>query len=312
MIYRSSRSKTAVNYALAVGWGAWSELGVSGWARTHQRWAIDPEPLIIYTAALGDRDPRLRDEVTDWCVRYNRYVSSVRLRNLLGPQKDRIKDEWGEFAATVKARAGVRWPGATSQRLDYRVTGRSALRDLTEPSLVCLRMKAMFGVGARTEILRYLLLGHGKQASVVALASGTSYLKRIIGDECETLERAGVLSLKVVSNRFYYSLARRRELKAFVGALPPICPNWAALTRVMLTLVQLEEAATSLPQRALVVEARQALREIEDDLDTLGIPGPAATHGGALASAMNQWTEETLSELAAGDWPGIPARGRET
>lgn len=40
--------------------------------------AISPEPLILFTAGLGDADPRLRDEATDWCVRYGRYVSAAR------------------------------------------------------------------------------------------------------------------------------------------------------------------------------------------------------------------------------------------
>ena len=64
-------------------WSVWAELGVSGWGRAHQGWAIDVEPLIIFTAAIGERDPRLRDEATDWCVRNWRLVSRVRLRNIL-------------------------------------------------------------------------------------------------------------------------------------------------------------------------------------------------------------------------------------
>ena len=54
-------------------WGAWSELGVSGWSRTHMTWAIDPEPLIVFTA-IADLDPRLRDEALDWCIRNSRHA----------------------------------------------------------------------------------------------------------------------------------------------------------------------------------------------------------------------------------------------
>ena len=55
--------------ALDLCWGAWAELGVSGWGRTHQDWAIDPEPLVVFTVAVAESDPRLRDEVMDWCIR---------------------------------------------------------------------------------------------------------------------------------------------------------------------------------------------------------------------------------------------------
>jgi len=303
MTYRSGLKKRVVDYALDLCWGAWSELGVSGWARTHQHWGVDPEPLVVFTAALGDRDPRLRDEATDWCIHNHRYISRVRLRNILRQWNGDIPDLWGEFAGTVNARAGVHWPGATSERAEYRITGRSSLRSLEEPSLVCLRMKAMFGVAARTEILRSLLFGDGHHVSVVALATATAYMKRIVAEECETLERAGVLSVRIIRNRFYYSLARRAELTDFVGRLPTICPDWTALLRVVQTLVRLEEAATTLPQRALVVEARRALREIEDDLDTLGVAGPPETRGPALDEAMRQWSAQLLRSLAAGDWP---------
>ena len=33
--------------ALALAWSLWTELGVPGWSRRHQDWAIDPEPLIL-------------------------------------------------------------------------------------------------------------------------------------------------------------------------------------------------------------------------------------------------------------------------
>jgi hypothetical protein len=47
-------------------------LTAARWTRTHTDWAIDLEPLIMFTAALGDEDPRLRDEATDWCIRNGR------------------------------------------------------------------------------------------------------------------------------------------------------------------------------------------------------------------------------------------------
>lgn len=41
-----SAAASFADRALALAWGAWAELGVSGWASTHGNWAVDPEPLI--------------------------------------------------------------------------------------------------------------------------------------------------------------------------------------------------------------------------------------------------------------------------
>src|SRR4051812_34911544 len=93
-----------------LAWSQWTELGVSGWTRRHADWNVDLESLIILTAALKDADPRLRDESTDWCIQYGRFVSAARLRTLerLCDSASRLAFE--EYAATVRAHAHVNWP----------------------------------------------------------------------------------------------------------------------------------------------------------------------------------------------------------
>ena len=107
MAISSRRSAaTFADQSLALAWGAWTQLGVSGWTSTHGDWAVDPEPLILFTAWLGDADPRLRDEATDWCVQNWRHISKARLKNLLREQPDDVAAAFGEFGATVAAHAG--------------------------------------------------------------------------------------------------------------------------------------------------------------------------------------------------------------
>jgi DNA-binding transcriptional ArsR family regulator len=292
------------DHALALAWGAWAELGVSGWTNTHGSWAIDPEPLILLTAGLGDRDQRLRDEATDWCIHNWRFVSRVRLRNLLREQPEAVTENYGEFAATVSKHAGVTWPGETQARERYRVTGRSTPPPLAQASLICLRARATFGVSARAEILRHLLARQGRAVSVARLSELTGYAKRNIAEESETLERAGVLGLRVMTNRFMYSLARRTELEALIGDLPDVFPNWTALLAVVLALLHLEEAEERLPHEAFVVEVHRILRDIEDDLDELEIDGPRRRpRGAALWTEFKEWGDELMADLGAGRWP---------
>jgi hypothetical protein len=282
-------------------WGAWVELGVSGWGRTHQNWAIDPEPLIIFTASVGHADPRLRDEATDWCIRNWRYVSGTRLRNILRLQPD--DEAWGVFSATVNARAGVHWPAATNEHRAYRVTSRSTVRPLSEPSLVFLRMRAMFGVGARTEILRFFLLNPGSRVTAAALAEATNHAKRNIAEACDLLVQADVLSQRTVGNRFYFSLLNARAITTFVGATPSIAPDWNALLRVVGTIDTLSDRAREVSADVLVVEVHQAALEIGDDLDRLGIQGPHRIRGAAFLDVWNQWAAEVMTDIASGEWP---------
>jgi hypothetical protein len=300
-----SRRPTATfgGQALALAAGAWSELGVSGWTSTHRDWGIDPEPLILFTAWLGDADPRLRDEATDWCIRSWRYVSKARLKNLLREQPGDVRQAFGEFSATVATHAGTPWPGGTEPR-PYEPTGRSTLPPLQLPSLAWLRLRAMFGVGARAEILRCLLSREGEQMTVARLAALTGYTKRNVADECDSLRQAGVLSVRTRGNRLYYALARPSELRTFVGELPAVRPDWTAMLDVARELLTLEQLARDTAAEAVAVHARSTLRRMEGNLDELGIEPPRESIRGAdLWPALQRFAMHHVGSWSVGQWP---------
>lgn len=289
-----------IDQGVALAWGAWAELGVSGWTTTHQAWAVDPEPLIVFTAFLEDADPRLRDEATDWCIRNWRHVSKTRLKNLVNEQPPEVRDAFGVFSATVSSHAGITWPHRTEPRR-YTVTGRSVSPQLEKPSMIWLRMRATFGLGARTEILRYFLAPDAQRASVAAIAETISYTKRNVADECESLAEAGMLTVRPVRNRYLYSLAKRNELESLVGPLPGIRPNYSAIFNVARELIKLEQQASSATIRTLPVKARKTLDRIELDLDELAIDPPTAT-GSEIWPALKVLGTQTLGVWSLGLW----------
>ncbi len=283
-------------------WGLWSELGVSGWARTHQHWAIDPEPLIAFSPAVLASEPRLRDEATDWCVRNWRHVSVVRLRNLLRVNESEQTSTWGEFAATVNRFSGAaKWPHATTER-SYTVTGRSALRPLSERSMIYLRMRSIFGLGARAEVLRYLLLTH-ERSTASMLAAQTNYTKRNVADACDSLAQAGVLRSKQVGNRLYFSLADEAALATFLGPAPHILPDWAALLRVVNTLFHWSVFEEKANERVLTVETHQVFGEIREDLESLQLQAPANASGAEFLPIWRNWSSTLMKSLASGEYP---------
>ena len=267
------------NSVLEFCWGLWSELCVPGWGRAHEKWAIDVEPLVVFTATIGDRDPRLRDEALDRCIRYSRLVSVVRLRNILRGMPDKALSAWGPFAATVNVRAGAKWPGAEDP-LSYTITGRSTLRPFTEPSMTYLRIRSIFGVGARAEILRCLLYNvESDRVSVQMLADQTNYGKRIVAEAAESLAQAGILRQRLNSNRNVYKLADRTSLQRFIGAQPTYTPEWTDLLLVVGTLLEISDRWEESSAAVLRVEIRRALRRIEAALDEHGIAGPDERSG---------------------------------
>jgi hypothetical protein len=301
----SSRQRASLHeLEIELLWGAWSELGVSGWGRTHRNWVVDPEPLILRTAEVAEADPRLRDEALDWSIHYWRYISRARLRVLLRNRTDDAADAWGWFAATVNAHSPARWPGGTDE-IPYKITGRSSLPTLKQPSRAWLRMRAAFGVGARTEILRYFLSGPSL-GSTTGISEWGGYGKTNIANECDSLEKAGVLRRRQIGNRFYYSVARSEALQDFVGEIAPYRPSWTALLGVTAALVELEDAAGRLPHPVLMVEAHKTNGRLDELLDQLDIEErPDLSRPDEYWPKTRDFAHAYLSAWASGEW--VPA-----
>jgi DNA-binding transcriptional ArsR family regulator len=234
----------------------------------------------------------------------------VRLRNILRDRTDETLESWGSFAATVNARAGIDWPCAGSAR-DYQVTGKAVLRPLIEPSMTYLRIRSIFGLGARSEILRYLLYNVDfDRISAQMLADGTNYGKRNVSEAAESLAQAGILRQRVYSNRHVYSLVDEPTLKRFVGPQPSCAPEWNALLLVVSTLFEIADRFKESSTDVLLVETRRALRRIELALDANGLPGPEKKSGIEAVTEWQRWAGQLMRALAAGQWLGEEVNSR--
>lgn len=249
-------------YVLDCLWSQWREFGVSGTVpRRHADDFIDPEPLIAFTATHSDLDPRLRDESIDWIIGYSTYVSKARLKNVL--------TEWGlledplfrAYAATVNANGNAGWPAAGAKPLAFRSRSRTLLEDLTRPALVSLRVRAIFGVGARSELIRALLSRSPTALTAADLSADTSYGKRNVLNELEPLRFAGVVKSVRVANADRFSLAKVEELRALVGPLPRRHERW---TRTFGALHEILEVARRGVKQSPLERAVQAARLLEE------------------------------------------------
>ncbi len=285
--------------ALDLAWSLWAELGVSGWQRRHRSHAIDPEHLILFTAFIGDADPRLRDESTDWCITYGRSVSTARLKNLLAREMPAARLSFGATAATVNAASGLRWPGATEPRRFQR-TNRSRVADFGRPSLVVLRLRALFGVGARAEIVRAFVADPAARLTASDLASDAGYTKRNIAESLDALRMAGLLEVAPRRNQLVYRLAAAKWLATLPGDMPLCFPAWRSVFRIIARTLETARRATTVGPGARAVEAADALHDLEADLSAVGPVPPNMGLSPDPWSDFEQWALAFATTWASG------------
>lgn len=217
-------------------WSQWTELGVAGVVRKHQNVLIDPEVLILLTALVSQYDPRLRDEALDWCTRHNQYISISRLRVLAKGFGDTVNQPYSEFAATLNSVSSANWPLLTAAvPLKFKPSGKSQLPRLELPSLLYLRMRSIFGVGARADLLS-LLLTQEPTTSSAADATEAGYTKRNLAEVMDGFVRAGIFGASAVRNQRHYEFAKRDLMLQLIGSIPNFTPRWGHILEVVIPI----------------------------------------------------------------------------
>lgn len=256
-----------------LAWSLWTELGVAGVERRHARHSIDPESLIIFTADLGDTDPRLRDESMDWCIRYDSFISEVRLRNLLKTQDEVTRNAFGEYAATINANGSARWPVPSGTApLSFTPSGKSVV-DFSRPAVLRLRMRALFGVGARAELLT-AFLGEPAASKSASELTVVGYAKRNVAQVLSELHSAGLLQARPIQNRIHYRLARVDALRALAEPLPDFFLDWSMLLTFAAAARHLAMRPMDPSWRVSAVAVNQLLMHFETTLASFDEPVP--------------------------------------
>lgn len=287
---------------LDLAWSLWTGLGVPGQIDNHTDHAIDPEALIIFTAVLGDMDPRLRDEATDWCIRYGNLVSGARLKNLLANEPQMVHQRYGEFAATVAMHSSLRWPGRTSPR-EHTPKARSKIHAFDRKSHVVLRLRGLLGVGARAEVVRSFLASPSGKFTATDLATETNYTKRNVAQVLEALRLVGFVKAFPIRNHVCYTITNKRntQLREQLAPMPTVFLRWSYILRLITSLF---EAMKRLEQKSDVVrsvEIRAAIDELNDVFHWTDLTQPKSEmRGPNFWLEFVSWLKSTVDKLAAG------------
>lgn len=277
-------------------WSLWAEFGIAGVvARRHANEYIDPEALILFTAVEGDLDPRLRDESIDWVVQYGTHLSKTRLKNLRAAWKVSTDPGFARYAATVNTHATLGWPTG-GRPLPFRPRSRGGLRDLSGPSLIALRLRALFGVGARAELMR-AFLGDPAFATAAALSANTNYGKRNVQNALEVLRFAGLVEVRRVGNADQFRLANERALLGLVGPAPRAFPRWNLLLPRVLHLRRLIRSGAGRSDLENAITAHRFVEAEADALRGAGLLVAPLPGGQAAWPAFTAWADRAIRSL---------------
>jgi hypothetical protein len=273
-----------VSAALRVAWQQWTALGVSGTVAPPDH-ALDLEALILFTPILEHDDPRLWDEALDWCAHHaQRLVSIARLRRLRTTLPESARDAYDRFAACVNgtAKPKVTWPTSHAGTA-VQTSNKSQPPDLQHPSLLQLRLRCLFGVSARADLLLRFLRPFMTQEALPNLTLTTSafadlgYSKPAIADMLADLTAGGLVEKWRRGNRDHYELARVESLVGLLGgALPATAPIWSTRFKIIASLVSTEAATREKKPMVQAVAILKQLEQYHDQFEDLGVKPPAS------------------------------------
>lgn len=265
-----------IDKALArLAWSLWTELGVAGLERKHRNFSIAPEELIVLTSVLSEYDPRLRDEALDWCVRYHHLISPNRLQAIVKKQGEYLND-FSTFSATFNAIANPKTKWITIQNaspLNLRPSCKSTLRDLKLPSMIYFRLRSLFGVGGRADVLAFFLTEERSEFSISDLME-TGYSKKRLAIILGDLAAAGILTERKVRNQWHYSFTSRAVFLELLGDIPTNRVHWHRILDVILPIracfCEVEEA----PVGVRVIDLRNLLNKLSNEFLLMGLKPP--------------------------------------
>jgi hypothetical protein len=294
---------------LDFAWRQWAQVGLSANIAGSDRWAIDPEALVLFTIEVARRDPRLFDEVLDWLAANRRLLTIQRLRNLAarfpvdpvlvsaviawaeetalspqGPKEQRGRDRRPEgvplFSPDVLGFVGE--PDTTFAEYGYirpRAfrSRKSAEPDVRQPANLAFQLRNLFGPGSRSEVMRILLTNTDGPLDTARIADESGFAKRNVSDTLTGLAASRVVKARWSGNERTF-LAYRQKWASLLEIGPsaehlPEFVSWVHLLPAALEILGwLEnEAETADSEYLTSSRARDLMEHLTPDLELGGI-----------------------------------------
>ncbi|WP_027005319.1 hypothetical protein [Conexibacter woesei] len=282
---------------LDFAWNEWAQLGVLSKVTRRSTWAQDLEALLVLSFDIARADPRLFDEILDWLAHNQELLSVRRLRTIARTSPDpTLAEAVLTWLAQHRPKARFsgpddhdREPTGESRRLFFddgfplrhpdpaflehgwlrpaaTPSGKAATPDLKAPIAFGLRLRRMFGPGARAEAVRVLLCLDAPSATASVITRSATYTKGNVLEALRGLTDAQLVSAARANREARYAIDRERWA-TLLSAEPtfPAHVEWVQLVRAlgaMLEWLRSDGASGHL----LGSSARQLLRTVGSDL----------------------------------------------
>lgn len=183
--------------------GAWTQWGAlltlpSRVRGRRFRSIVDPEALILMSLVVQENERRLADVLAAWAQQAARLLSVQRMRSLAVAYPEAARTRLAAFGELAAQGGDKRWKKkhfATSlpdSGGSARVKEVAPLRLLGGASLM-VRLRAGFGVGAKADLLSFLLGLRGAPASLTLASFATAYTSRALRSAAEDMVLAGFI-----------------------------------------------------------------------------------------------------------------------
>lgn len=184
--------------AVEAVWAQWTALSPTPIASDYrQLWTIvDPEALILVSLGLRQFEWRLDDLLIGWAQVGASFTSIQRLNTLARSYPESVRNQIAGFAARATAAGHRQWsrlagaPGRVTQVSRQKTFGN--LRFTEGPALM-LRLRAGIGLGAKADLLTFLLGNAAAAAEMKMIATATGYTDRAVRTAAEEMALAGFI-----------------------------------------------------------------------------------------------------------------------
>lgn len=315
-------------------WSQWAQLGLSGHISRQDKWAMDPEALILFTIEIARDDPRLFDELLDWLTRNHRLISVQRLHNL--EKKFQADTDLVRAITTWVATASpsVRWPKSLPLRPSGQpqelfspetiafvatpdpvfssfgysrpmaaLSGKSSEPLTVDPISFAFRLRLLFTPGTRSEIMRVLLTCEEPSLDAARIAEEAGFAKRNVNEALSALSQTGAVKARWSKNARVFEVFRGKWANVLEigpgGKSLPTFVSWSRLLPALLDIARgLKGEELSDPSEYMLAsKARTLLEPMRADLAMLDVqlPDPRAATGSAYWSVLEQVVESLLA-----------------
>ncbi len=291
-------------FLLDLAWSLWTELGVLGVKQNHHSVLISIEELVVLTAVLAEVDPRLRDESLDWCSQYHRLVSISRLKSIVKDMENSIQTAFSIYSASLNTLVGTNWPLFTnSSPLKISLSHKSCLRPLESPALLNVRARSLFTTGARADLATFFLT-HKQSDFAISDLKELGYSKRNLAEILDEFSSSGLFEKSQLRNQLRYRLAKKDQLAAILSPIPTYAPSWIHVLKVLLSLRQCIKRNEKTSESTLLVEIRNLLISIQEQLQSLKLSPPGFQgNTNSYLTAFAEWLLNVSALLAQGKFP---------